>query len=260
MNTKETAGENNNAKTQPKKFWLRRALSEPSAADWIIAAFTIVIGVVGIFQWLVIRGQLRVMEEGGADTHELAVQAKNQAIESGKANDFARDALVRVQRAFITIDTVPEMQTSLNNGVQSMWFAFYIENSGTTPTRRLEAHINWLEAPGTMPSNFAFPDAGAAERNKLVPVIGPKAKFPLIAGPISREFIEKLYRNEVHLYIYGWAAYNDIFDKTPRHITRFCYEVVYGGITRLPNGQEGPGIRIAITGTRFNCYDEECKQ
>ncbi len=63
----------------PKKSWLRRAASEANAADWIIAAFTVVIALVGILQWRVIGGQLDEMKKGGTDTHELAVQAKNQA-------------------------------------------------------------------------------------------------------------------------------------------------------------------------------------
>lgn len=134
-----------------------------------------------------------------------------------------------------------------------------MENYGTTQTRDLAGHINTMMGPNVIPKNFTFPDAGDRGSDNAVPVIGPKDKFPLVGGPVPRDFIERLYRHELHLYFYGWVRYNDIFDKTPRHITRFCYEVVAGGVTRLPSGQEGQGVRVVTIGTRFNCFDEECR-
>src|SRR5579863_8458421 len=77
LNAEKTKGQGDDA-DQQQRSWLKRALSEPNGADWIIATFTVVIALVGILQWLVIGGQLTEMKNGGVDTHELAVQAKNQ--------------------------------------------------------------------------------------------------------------------------------------------------------------------------------------
>jgi hypothetical protein len=96
---------------QPKKSWLRRAFSEPNAADWIIAAFTFVIAVVGIFQWIVIRGQLSEMRAGGKDTHELAVQAKNQGDAS---RDLAEAAKLQADRTKDIADRALVQATATN--------------------------------------------------------------------------------------------------------------------------------------------------
>jgi len=262
LNYKEADGEQSNASAQPKKSWLRRALSEPTGADWIIAAFTVVIAVVGIFQWIVIRGQLREMEKGGKDTHELAVQAKNQAIESGKANDLAKDALIKVQRAFVIIDTVPDMQPIEANGNQSILFNFYMENFGITPTRKTTAHINWATDQNALPDNFAFPDAWKAgvPHNNTQTVIGPKTKAPLNAGPIPKATIAKVFNHQMHLYFYGWVRYSDVFDNTPRHVTKFCYEMIpVEGKVHLQTGEVRASYQLATCG-RFNCNDEECRE
>lgn len=50
--------------------------------------------------------------------------AGRSADEAKNANDFARDALVRVQRALIVVNHVPDMQTTNDRGQQSMWFNF----------------------------------------------------------------------------------------------------------------------------------------
>src|SRR5260370_20749294 len=78
LSAEQFPGENN-AHAQARRSWVPRAVSEPNAADWIVALFTVVIAFVGILQWKVIGGQLDEMKKGSADTHELAVQAKNQA-------------------------------------------------------------------------------------------------------------------------------------------------------------------------------------
>jgi hypothetical protein len=169
------------------------------------------------------------------------------------------------KRALIVVNPVPEIQTTNDSGQQSMWFNFWMENSGTTPTRDLNGHINWAKGTHPLPNDFTFPDVpdreGITTGEPVMPVLTPKSKFNLTAGPISKDFIEKLYRQEVYLYVYGWVRYNDIFDKTPRHVTKFCYQLLARrGTTRLQTGQEGQGLQTVITGTRFNCYDEECRE
>jgi len=264
LNAEETTGKNNNAKTQPKKSWLRRALSEPNAADWIIAAFTIVIGVVGIFQWRVIRGQLKVIEDGGADTHELAVQAKNQAIETGKANDLAKDALIKVQRAFVIVHRIPNIRAVIgDDGIPYYEFSFSVENSGTTPTRNYTAHINWMRYAKAMPHNFLFPDAWGkgVPHDNTFPVIGPRETTDFPVGLIPKSDVDAVHAHRLHIYIYGWIRYNNVFDGTPQHVTKFSYEVVSGGAkARLLNEGWTESIKLVGTGPRFNCFDEECKE
>jgi hypothetical protein len=194
-----------------------------------------------------------------SDVHISAIAAQNAAIEAQRANDFARDALIRVQRAFVIVNPNKIlMQASRDIGKEEMHFFLPMENSGTTPTRNLTGHIN--RAFGAeMPKNFTYPDASEpGSRDDLTPVIGPRDSYPLEAI-VSRQQYEMWQRHEAHLYIYGWVEYNDIFDKTPRHITRFCYEAIPVERIRLAGGQEAGGLQLMTRGTFFNCYDEECK-
>jgi hypothetical protein len=183
-----------------------------------------------------------------------------QMVESNKIN---RESLESVQRAFIFVNPVPEIQTANTGSSQLTLFNFWMENAGVTPTKKLSAHISWVRSyNGTpLPRDFAFPDAGTDSQDSSVSVIGPKNKFPLSVGPIPRDFMERLYKHEVRLFTYGWVKYNDVFENTPRHVIRFSYELVaVQGVVHLQNGQEGQGLQTVVNGPRFNCYDEECDE
>lgn len=186
-----------------------------------------------------------------------AIAASRSADEAKNANDFSRDALVSVQRAFIIVNPVPVIQGTLTE----VLVHFNMENTGTTPTRRLKSHINYMVSSQALPKDFIFRDVPMKDRTgeELVPVIGPKSSSPLTAT-VSIADWRRLERQEVHIYFYGWVTYNDIFEKTPRHLTRFCFEVVSVGMATVAIGQEGAALRTDIISTRFNCYDEECKE
>jgi hypothetical protein len=186
----------------------------------------------------------------------------NQLSQMGAANKISRDGLVKVQSAFVIVNPVPEIQTTTSDtGQQDAWFNFSMENTGTTPAINLKAHINTLTGSGPLPTEFAFPDAPdvGGTRDDGIPIIGPKATVPLI-GHMTREKLERFYRHEIRLYFYGWVTYNDIFDKTPLHASRFSYEVISIGTARLANGQEGRGLQTIFTGPRHNCYNQQCDE
>jgi hypothetical protein len=177
-------------------------------------------------------------------------------------NSISRDNLVKVQSAFVIVNPVPEMQTTTSDtGQQDAWFHFPMDNTGTTTAINIKAHINTLTGPGLLPENFAFPDAPdtGGTRDDGIPIIGPKATAPL-TGHVTREKLERFYKHEIRLYFYGWVTYNDIFDKTKLHVSKFSYELVSVGTARLANGQEGKGLQTIFTGLRHNCYNEQCKE
>ena len=180
-----------------------------------------------------------------------------------QSNRISRESLQSVQRAFVAVSPVPEIQTANTGTDQLILFNFWMGNSGVTPTKKLSAHGNWLKRYDLLPlpKDFQFPDSGDGSQDSSVTVIGPKDKFPLSVGPIPRDFIERLYKREVRLFVYGWVKYNDVFENTPRHIVKFSYELVaVPGVVRLQSGQEGQGLQTLVNGPRFNCYDEECDE
>jgi hypothetical protein len=180
-------------------------------------------------------------------------------------NRISRESLQSVQRAFISVNPIPEIQTANTGSSQIILFNLWMENSGVTPTKKLAAQVNWLKSNKglPLPPNFTFPDAKSIDgsQDSTVSVIGPRDRFPLSVGPIPREFIERLYKGEVRFFIYGWVRYNDVFAQTPRHVVRFSYELVaVPGVVRLQTGQEGQGLQTLVNGPRFNCSDEECDE
>jgi len=45
---------------------------------------------------------------------------------------------------------------------------------------------------------------------------------------------KKLAAKKRRFLYYGWIKYHDVFDNTPQHTTRFCYEVI---VYKLPKNR-----------------------
>jgi hypothetical protein len=178
----------------------------------------------------------------------------DQMIESNKIN---RDSLQTVQRAFVFASDIEPRPIENAVGFMVKW-----QNSGTTPTRDLHMHVSYLATPNIpLPDDFSFPDLwteGAPHVNVLS-VIGPKATMGSPAGPIQTPIIDAVYERRQRLYFWGWAEYKDVFENTPTHITKFCYELI---ITRKePARPKGFTYTIRLdTWPRHNCYDKDCDQ
>jgi cytoskeletal protein RodZ len=204
-----------------------------------------------------------------SDVHISAIAAQNAAKEASKANEFARDSLIGVQRAFVVVDPTPVIQPFQGDDGKRYYILYFnLENTGTTPTRNLSAYINWMTDTKPMAANYSYPDRSekglpitSADTKSLVPVLGPKNKSVLSPGRIPIDMIQGVRDGKRFVYIYGWTTYNDIFEKTPLHITKFSFEVVAPkGIVPNEKGQATEAIQIRLAGTRHNCYDEECQQ
>ena len=134
------------------------------ATIWI-AMFTVVLAILSGLTWWEIR-------TGGADTHDLAVAAKDQAtaakdlasaakkqadktdalagdthtlaMAASEANVIARTASRSVQRAFIVVDHLDIYAVRLPSGQVDRWIVNpVITNSGNTPTKNLFISINF---------------------------------------------------------------------------------------------------------------------
>jgi hypothetical protein len=193
-------------------------------------------------------------------TFIYAIAAVWQLVELKNATEVSRDSLIRVQRAFIIFPAdmsvqgdVPDPKTMKVN----LWeFSVPFENSGVTPARAVDIHVDIYPSEGALPDNFGF-QTGAHVPSQLV-VIGPKEKTGTGHLTATPEVIKAVQDKKAHLYIYGWCSYRDIFQKAEdiAHVTKFCYELsTFGGDPFSGLGQHSG---FWITCPHHNCADEDC--
>jgi hypothetical protein len=176
------------------------------------------------------------------------------------ANTISANALTTVQRAFVFAKSFNNVLygNSDSLGIQVMW-----QNSGNTPTKDLEIYtmgcINTSSNP-LITKGFKFPvvdinctsvDAAPIPESLL----GPKATMVSKSFDFLPKMME-LVNSGKHANIWGWARYNDVFEKTPRHLTRFCIELIHfsGNI----NTPDQTSTATYIPCDYGNCADDEC--
>jgi hypothetical protein len=268
----------------------RAARKTADATIWI-AIFTIVLAVASILTLVeVIRG--------GQDTHTLAVAAgqlataantqSQQAIaQTGKMTESltamgiqttamqnaakaaasqartSRDALVSVQRAFITFSAIARERNQLLTGEHEWVTRSIFENSGATPAVSVIISANMNALPEE-PNATVF--KGAAPTNAST-TIGPKAiqNGPYVGRPESFIFGSPLPSTYTlsappkpipNLYVWGWVAYKDVFPGTKTHITEYCLHL---SSVRLNPAMNDPLIWDWELCENHNCTDEYCK-
>jgi hypothetical protein len=92
------------------------------------------------------------------------------------------------------------------------------KNSGDTPTRNLVIQINSRLIVGDLPKGFEYDYTGTPFRT----MIGPKANEWNSPVEFSNDDADTALNGRGHLYIWGRADYEDIFDGTPKRFTEFC--------------------------------------
>ncbi|HXY58865.1 MAG TPA: hypothetical protein VEH76_09810 [Methylocystis sp.] len=178
--------------------------------------------------------------------------------------DIANRALTEVQRAFIVVDDIQLEKTNSTNG-DTFSVNIKIKNSGATPTKNLSYFIPRGGAPffGQIPpkSNdvglpnvpndpaFIFYAGGINDLSRSFAVVGPQGR--LLLDPIDFDHVMTSFRahkEQLKLEkaaIVGAIIYNDIFPRSQRHITKFCYFIY-------------PDTGKTDECGFWNCTDNEC--
>lgn len=182
-----------------------------------------------------------------------------QWLASKKSADTARDALIQVQRAFMAANILDISREMKDGKVDSVYFVVRWKNNGTTPTKNLLIHHNYMN--GLPPSNFSFPDLwNPGEPQKETPsfassqaVISP---VPIII-PIAT--VKTVADGKNVITFWGHADYRDIFKETPNHHAEYCFIVF--GFYGDPTSTNPTDSLIPMTKNcdAHNCQDEECK-
>jgi hypothetical protein len=140
------------------------------------------------------------------------------------------------------------------------------KNTGETPTRNLRVYTDWdFAIPPAFP-NFNFDRVTLAPGVGLIPPDttmqgGPVPRHPQALSPSE---IKEIQLGKRSLFVWGWAKYNDIFEGTPEHVTKFCFQILIVGdpIQYKPGTMPPNPGSLAFTYVMHsagNCADDECK-
>jgi hypothetical protein len=129
--------------------------------------------------------------------------------------------VMATQRAFVYVNGLTWSGEDGNVRISATW-----SNSGMTPTRNLRIGANWKASHGELrPEDIHY--VGPPEKLFLGP--GSKAEFGAILIP-KRE-IQAAIEQGLHVYVWGRATYDDLFEGTQPHFFEFCHRVEIAGET-----------------------------
>lgn len=231
---------------QRESYWQRTKKDPIAFYTLCLAIFTFVLSVVAVFQ-------IRLMYRA-EDTSTKAADAAE------KAANIAERALIAGQRAFVAflnLNSVASVNYKTNH-VMHWSFSPIWKNAGDTPTRGMTTHVSIRIFDGELPKDWDFPDIWSQSRPEdRVPIpLGISPQYSISGDPInvSLEDIDDVIAHKKSLYMWGWAAYSDVFPNTERHITRFAVQIHIGGNSRdiKRSSINSPFIK------QYNCSDEEC--
>ncbi len=137
--------------------------------------------------------------------------------------------------------------------VQPIW-----ENSGGTQTRDLFINVNSRVDPSPLPDNFDFQDG---PKNPNIPcVMGPRSTLRGASITITGADLQAVRDRKKHFHIWGWAKYNDIFQGTSAHVTRFCCDISFLGDPHAHISDKNIVEMIFTNYRKYNCSDDECER
>ncbi len=266
-----------------------RSFQEPRAADrqgaWnherIIAYANLVVSVLGLL------GLLASIHLGLSSLDaavQSANQARRQADEAQTANSIATQAIVAVQRAFISVKIQIEEDYIFNNvygeikNIKAYRITPVIINTGNTPTKNLyysnfahacgvgegdvNRYVNSINLTYYTSSAQCSPyepgDPRDAEQRfpglpggKVRAHIAPHAEHPVSNFSMPPELFRA--RKDFRWYFYGIVHYNDVFPYQNEHLFKYCYLVM---AEPKRDGELSPQV---FQCQNWNCADDECK-
>jgi hypothetical protein len=199
------------------------------------------------------------------------------ALISYRSAEDAHIAYTAMRRAFVTLLPIQLDATVEGNGDKIWTFTSTVENSGTTPTKNLTLYQFapcvssgservWIAIDPISHCNFrtkggkelvsdpedpaeAYSMKGADIRKYP---LGPHAKVIVGRAAIYEAEINKLANESRPWYISGIVRYNDVFQGSRLHQTKYCYTVtMWSGINAV-------ATPFLLPCDRWNCADEEC--
>jgi hypothetical protein len=163
-----------------------------------------------------------------------------------------RGAMIASNRAFVFVKTIEHrlIDNKTTRTITGWNFITQWENGGNTHAKNRTTHVHCGVSEQPIEFNFEFPDLGDVVSDGGM--IGPKGVMHSHTE-IPVEIFDKTRSGGAHVYLWGWTDYDDIFQRTKRHRTEFCVEIIVHGDVRTETCQ----FSFPQQG-RHNGSDEQC--
>lgn len=239
----------------------QQTADERWVSNWTIG-LTSALAFATLLQFCALLWQARRLRQAVIATNDVAEQTRVAAEAAVKAANIAEKDLTITQRAFVF---VKEVSVDISRGPRRVgafgpaapgpiraWHVSPVwENSGTTPAQKMIMNFAAKDFDGAMPETFVFEESATPTRGFL----GPKAIMHGRRESFRVELFNALTEGKRHLYVWGWADYNDVFESTPRHRTEFCFEVLIS-----PDQGDGENYVSFQLHNRHNGADNQCSR
>jgi hypothetical protein len=221
---KEAEDASASAKQRADLAALERRLAEVSAASashgLAVTYATIGLIVVCASLWLMAFLQ-------GRDLKAAVHAVQDSAAGARSAAEATQRALVLTQRATV-IAGEPRAVWLRDAGDRLVGCRLLVSwhNVGPTPTRNMIAAVAGQATDRPPPRTGAMPKADARQQPVIV---GPNAEINSAYVNLPIGLVADILARRAYYLFAGWAEYNDVFDRTPRHRVEFCYWVEFDG-------------------------------
>jgi hypothetical protein len=256
---------NQNEKSSTDQALVRHARNTAWATIVIAGASILTFGA-ALLQYFVFSDQLRVMKQ---------------------ADETTREAFTSAQRAFVVVTDLEQVSETV--GDRKGWmFNPQITNVGSTSTTnfefieitsgnslQIETNYEWSSERyreaclARLIASPADPDAffSAKPRRPVGTVnvqinrtnLGPKdfTKPTFLSSNdrfVSTDLFKAIQDKKISPFFYGEIRYNDIFHKTKKHVTKYCY-----GLFGIRGDGTPSGSPVVSRCSHWNCTDDECE-
>ncbi len=234
-------------------FWEKTTDDPVAYFTLCLVGFTAVLAVSTIGLWVV---TWRASVAQARDMKASIAAAESSA-------EIARDAMVAGERAFVFATGIKPYWERDAGGLYHWRFRPNWKNSGDTPTKNMTMHSECVLRTAPLPRGFEFnyptDDIGVALIPPNTETLGGQApRYSEL--PISPQDILDVQAGSKFLYFWGWAKYSDVFQNTPEHITRICWQIVILGDPAAYDPAVSPqNLTFSnIYHSEGNCADDEC--
>jgi hypothetical protein len=175
------------------------------------------------------------------------------------SNMITREALTSVQRAFVSfIGAISATKTVSGNKNTDLVLILPWQNLGVTPTKNARSRVNWKTFPGDMPTGFDFADIGTVEPRQFE--IPPK-EMGNATMTIPIGWIDATKKGNVHLFVWGWITYYDIFANIPMRLSEFFDEItdIKSSPDDITDASANITWQLSLCRVPHNCSDEQCQ-